>query len=510
MKTKKSLLYVASLVALFTTSSVALAGECLVTSSVESEQSLSDLGTAIDSFKEDCQSTSGERNLGVEMIRRVTFDPSLRVIQVNKNISLGGPQRAIALVGSNSLNMFDADAYDNTKVHNNNAAQQGFFDKSATDEYVAALNNPASHRVVVLDFYTSSTEGNPLTFVPGEKRSVSLYLTNDIIVAGPAGMSYRDFIKASGNKIKMNPDLYCAGPINFSPFTNDPNRDAAFVAAKPEDQANLDLTKWCPSAATQVVNPSDDADDSDSTDDATDSNDDSAEPKEEECGNRKDDDLDGLSDFKDPDCVGKMPNRFEGFDAPGIGKCLDADGDDVCDKNDTETTATDCADGLDNDGDGLIDANDTDCTTAADDAADDATDDATDDAADDAADDGTNPSTNDLDKDQDGDGFTPNQGDCDDTNAEVNPNAVEVCDDNIDNNCDNVIVDEEDLDSAGTTVDGLTCEIDPDANVTPGSSGIGCSLNVNSQNTAHLSFLLLAVAPLFFLTSFRRFLKKQS
>ena len=38
----------------------------------------------------------------------------------------------------------------------------------------------------------------------------------------------------------------------------------------------------------------------------------------------------------------------------------------------------------------------------------------------------------------DGDGYTENQGDCDDTNRDVHPFAVEVCDE-IDNNCNNII-----------------------------------------------------------------------
>ena len=38
--------------------------------------------------------------------------------------------------------------------------------------------------------------------------------------------------------------------------------------------------------------------------------------------------------------------------------------------------------------------------------------------------------------DSDGDGYSPNQGDCDDTNALIGPNSIEVDGDNVDNDCD--------------------------------------------------------------------------
>lgn len=45
---------------------------------------------------------------------------------------------------------------------------------------------------------------------------------------------------------------------------------------------------------------------------------------------------------------------------------------------------------------------------------------------------GTDPA---LDLDVDGDGWTPREGDCDDTNADASPGKPEVCDDHVDNDC---------------------------------------------------------------------------
>ena len=41
-----------------------------------------------------------------------------------------------------------------------------------------------------------------------------------------------------------------------------------------------------------------------------------------------------------------------------------------------------------------------------------------------------------LDVDDDNDGFTENQGDCDDTNASINPDAIDIPGNGIDENCD--------------------------------------------------------------------------
>jgi hypothetical protein len=44
-----------------------------------------------------------------------------------------------------------------------------------------------------------------------------------------------------------------------------------------------------------------------------------------------------------------------------------------------------------------------------------------------------------FDLDEDGDGYTEKQGDCDDNDPEVHPGVIEVCDDDIDNDCDEEI-----------------------------------------------------------------------
>jgi hypothetical protein len=69
--------------------------------------------------------------------------------------------------------------------------------------------------------------------------------------------------------------------------------------------------------------------------------------------------------------------------------------------------------------------------------------------------------------DQDGDGFTPETGDCNDNNSSIKPGAEEICGDLIDNNCDQ-IVDYADFD--GDSYDDCTVDCDPrNSDVYPGA-----------------------------------------
>ncbi len=86
------------------------------------------------------------------------------------------------------------------------------------------------------------------------------------------------------------------------------------------------------------------------------------------------------------------------------------------------------------------------------------------------------------DMDDDGDGFTENQGDCNDNDAAVSPGAAEICGDGIDQDCDGAdLICPEDIDDDG---DGMTenqgdCN-DGDAAVFPGAAEI-CSDGIDQD-----------------------------
>jgi predicted small secreted protein len=53
--------------------------------------------------------------------------------------------------------------------------------------------------------------------------------------------------------------------------------------------------------------------------------------------------------------------------------------------------------------------------------------------------------------DLDGDSFTERDGDCDDTDASIHPGATEVCDDDVDNDCNGAIDDADPACATGDT-----------------------------------------------------------
>lgn len=246
------------------------------------------------------------------------------------------------------------------------------------------------------------------------------------------------------------------------------------------------------------VNNNDDCDDSDSTQNPG---------VTELCSDGIDNNCNGSFDCEDEACVtdsfcsGSTENETTCADGAdndndGATDCADADCqmDSTCTGNETETS---CDDGLDNDADGGIDCQDEDCddeeicdvpgpgpTPAPVENCFDQIDNDTDGAVD-CADRNCDEDDACAEVDNDKDGYTPAQNDCDDHNADINPGAKEMCDDDKDNNCDNVI------DEAGCTP-SVNPPVTPPVSGGADLEGNGCSCNLRAKAPAGSRQMLLA------------------
>jgi len=103
----------------------------------------------------------------------------------------------------------------------------------------------------------------------------------------------------------------------------------------------------------------------------------------------------------------------------------------------------------------------------------------------------TGSSTNVL--DADGDGFTIGQGDCDDTDADIHPDALDVVGDDVDNNCDDVDGTDGDRDGqASVGTGGEDCD-DTDVDIYLGAEEIGWdTIDQDCDGADRYDFLELA------------------
>ena len=183
----------------------------------------------------------------------------------------------------------------------------------------------------------------------------------------------------------------------------------------------------------------------------------------EDCDDGRDNDADGFVDCLDTDCSGSCPEDCSDFldnDGDGLVDCedteecgalCDTDGDTYID---VEYGGDDCDDELDTVNPGMTeicDGVDNDCNTLIDE--------------DDAGLDVTSLIRYHLDEDEDGygqpatfewscspiDGYADNMLDCNDDDDTINPDATEICDIGVDNDCDGLVDDADDsLDLSST------------------------------------------------------------
>lgn len=234
---------------------------------------------------------------------------------------------------------------------------------------------------------------------------------------------------------------------------------------------------------------------------------------ESSCTDGIDNDGDVLSDCDDSDCATDSacttPTGTETSCTDGV----DNDSDSYLDCNDsdcvadaacvTTSTETSCSDSVDNDGDGLVDCDDSDCALDSGCSADVETDcldniDNDGDGAVDCQDADCSGVSECADVDADYDGYTPTQGDCDDTSTAINPGADEICLDIIDNNCDGVI------DETATCIDLSQNSGDNGDYQLEGGGGCGCDLKSRSSGGVNQALIaLLALVPILLASGLR-------
>ncbi len=214
------------------------------------------------------------------------------------------------------------------------------------------------------------------------------------------------------------------------------------------------------------------------------------------CDDDTDNDGDGYTDCEDSDCDANT-------DACPVSEndcddLLDDDGDGGIDCDDSDCSLSPSC-GTDNDHDGVTvedgDCDDTDatiypgagelCGSCTDDSdVSTCTSDAIDQDCDLKIDEGCSGSPN---VDDDGDGLSENAGDCDDTKEEINPSAIEICDNDTDDDCDGTDVSTESEEYLDGT---LICDIsEPEGS--SASAGCGCDLTTRRPDSQTLSFLVL-------------------
>ena len=259
--------------------------------------------------------------------------------------------------------------------------------------------------------------GLPLLFM-----SAGMLLgTNPAMAFGSVGNTVEGICASAGNSISPEFNANLSADCFACHNDGDGGSGAGRTAARGSDATIIDF--FCPEQIVERPTCTDaDGDgffaegaDCGTLADFNDNNPDAFPGADEICTDGIDNDGDGLADAADPNAIGCpvdcVDDDGDGY-SPDGGTCGPID----CNDGDLAVNpgaVEDCGDGIDNNCNGLVDSADMnavgcplDCT------------------------------------DNDGDGFAVEGGtcgpmDCDDNNVAIKPSALEVCDDGIDNNCDN-------------------------------------------------------------------------